>query len=54
MREDTLIGRRLRHFEILETLGAGGMGEVYAALDHLAEAEAGTPSVSGMDREGPR
>ena len=33
MESHPLIGRRLRHFEILEPLGAGGMGEVFAALD---------------------
>ena len=28
-----MIGRRLQHFEVLDHLGTGGMGEVYLALD---------------------
>ncbi len=31
---DQLIGRRLGHFEIVESLGRGGMGHVFRALDH--------------------
>ena len=30
---DTLIGRRLSHFEVTTRLGAGGMGEVYQSRD---------------------
>jgi serine/threonine protein kinase len=28
-----MIGQRLRHFRIIEKIGAGGMGEVYRAHD---------------------
>jgi serine/threonine protein kinase len=28
-----MIGQRLRHFRIVEQIGAGGMGEVYRAHD---------------------
>lgn len=29
-----MIGQKLRHFEILDSIGSGGMGDVYLALDH--------------------
>jgi serine/threonine protein kinase len=32
-----MIGRRLAHYEITDQLGAGGMGEVYLALDTKLE-----------------
>ena len=28
-----MIGRKLSHYEVVESLGAGGMGEVYRARD---------------------
>ncbi len=31
------IGRRLGHFEIIEPLGQGGMGQVFRALDHALQ-----------------
>lgn len=31
------IGRRMGHFEIIEPLGQGGMGQVYRALDHALQ-----------------
>src|SRR5262245_33385181 len=31
--DDTLVGRRLSHYQAVSLLGAGGMGEVYLAQD---------------------
>jgi serine/threonine protein kinase len=33
MRDDSMIGSRLAHYEITDHLGSGGMGEVYQATD---------------------
>ena len=51
-----MVGKTLRHYEILEPLGAGGMGEVYRARDTSLKRDAAIkvlPEVqheSGLDQ----
>jgi len=35
-----MVGRTLNHYEIIEPLGAGGMGEVYRAHDTTLKRDA--------------
>jgi serine/threonine protein kinase len=53
-----VIGRKLLHYEIVARIGAGGMGEVWRAVDPRLEREVAIkilPSRSGLDtvRRGP-
>ncbi len=38
-RQDPLVGQTLGHYQLLEKIGAGGMGEVYRARDHHLDRE---------------
>jgi hypothetical protein len=53
-----LIGRKLSHFEITAKLGAGGMGEVYRAVDRARDGQVkvldfGLARITAEPTEGP-